>query len=104
LLGIPWHDALPAGELLGTKTVLTEFLAYVRLGALPPEALEPRSRTILAYALCGFANFMSLGIMVTGLITMVPERRDEVLQFGLKSLLAGSLATFTSACFAGLLL
>lgn len=104
LLGIPWHDALPAGELLGTKTVLTEFLAYVRLGELPPEALEPRSRTILAYALCGFANFMSLGIMVTGLITMVPERRDEVLQFGMKSLIAGSLATFTSACFAGLLL
>jgi CNT family concentrative nucleoside transporter len=104
LLGIPWHDALPAGELLGTKTVLTEFLAYVRLGELPPEALDQRSRTILAYALCGFANFMSLGIMVTGLITMVPERRDEVLQFGMKSLIAGSLATFTSACFAGLLL
>ncbi len=104
LLGIPWRDALPAGELLGTKTVLTEFLAYVRLGELPPELLEPRSRTILAYALCGFANFMSLGIMVTGLITMVPERRDEVLQFGMKSLVAGSLATFTSACFAGLLL
>jgi CNT family concentrative nucleoside transporter len=104
LLGIPWHDALQAGELLGTKTVLTEFLAYVRLGELPPEALDPRSRTILTYALCGFANFMSLGIMVTGLITMVPERRDEVLQFGAKSLVAGSLATFTSACFAGLLL
>jgi CNT family concentrative nucleoside transporter len=104
LLGIPWRDALPAGELLGTKTVLTEFLAYVRLGEMPAEMLEPRSRTIMAYALCGFANFMSLGIMVTGLITMVPERRDDVLRFGMKSLVAGSLATFTSACVAGLLL
>jgi CNT family concentrative nucleoside transporter len=104
LLGIPWRDALISGELLGTKTVLTEFLAYVRLGEIPPEALDPRSRTIIAYALCGFASFMSLGIMVTGLITMVPERRDEVLQFGMKSLVAGSLATFTSACMAGLFL
>jgi CNT family concentrative nucleoside transporter len=104
LLGIPWSEALVAGELLGTRTMLTEFLAYVRLGELPPEVLSPRSSTIMAYALCGFANFMGLGIMVTGFITMVPERRDEVLKFGLKSLVAGSLATFTSACLAGLLL
>jgi len=104
LLGIPWSESLLAGELLGTKIVLTEFLAYVQLGQIPPEELSLRSRTIIAYALCGFANFISLGIMVTGLITMVPERRDEILRFGMKSLLAGSLATFTSACIAGLLL
>lgn len=104
MLGIPWSEALLAGELLGTKTVLTEFLAYVRLGEIPAEELSLRSRTIMAYALCGFANFISLGIMVTGLITMIPGRRDEVLQFGMKSLIAGSLATFTSACLAGLLL
>jgi CNT family concentrative nucleoside transporter len=103
LLGIPWKDALISGELLGAKTVLTEFIAYVRLGEIPADALSMRSRTIITYALCGFANFISLGIMVTGLVTMVPERRDEILGFGMKSLLAGSLATFTSACFAGLL-
>jgi len=104
MLGIPRSEALLAGELLGTKTVLTEFLAYVRLGQIPAEELSLRSRTIMAYALCGFANFISLGIMVTGLITMIPERRGEGLQFGMKSLIAGSLATFTSACLAGLLL
>ncbi len=104
LMGIPWRDALLSGELLGAKTVLTEFIAYVRLGELPPEALEARTRTILAYALCGFANFISLGIMVTGLITMVPERRETVLRLGMRSLVAGSLATFSSACLVGLLL
>lgn len=104
LMGIPWRDALTSGELLGAKTVLTEFIAYVRLGELPVEALGERSRLILTYALCGFANFISLGIMLTGLITMVPERRDEILRLGMKSLVAGSLATFTSACVVGVLL
>jgi len=104
LMGIPWSEALKTGELLGTKTVLTEFIAYVHLGALPVDELSLRSRTIVTYALCGFANFISLGIMVTGLITMVPERRDEILHFGFKSLAAGSLATFTSACVVGVLL
>jgi CNT family concentrative nucleoside transporter len=104
LMGIPWREALPAGELLGAKTVLTEFIAYVRLGELPAETLSLRSRTIVAYALCGFANFISLGIMVTGLIAMVPERRAEILRFGFKALWAGSLATFTSACLVGILL
>lgn len=103
LIGIPWQEALVSGEILGTKPVLTEFIAYVRLGEIPAEAMSLRTRTILTYALCGFANFISLGIMVTGLITMVPERREEILRFGMKSLLAGGLATFTSACFAGLL-
>jgi len=103
LIGIPWQEALVSGEILGTKPVLTEFIAYVRLGEIPVEAMSLRTRTILTYALCGFANFISLGIMVTGLITMVPERREEILRFGMKSLLAGGLATFTSACFAGLL-
>jgi len=104
LMGIPWSEALKTGELLGTKTVLTEFIAYVHLGQLPVDELSVRSRTIITYALCGFANFISLGIMVTGLITMVPERREEVLRFGFKSLVAGSLATFTSACMVAVLL
>lgn len=103
LIGISWQDALISGELLGTKPVLTEFIAYVRLGELPADAMSLRSRTILTYALCGFANFISLGIMLAGLITMVPERRDELLQLGLKSLVAGGVATLTSACFAGML-
>ena len=104
LMGIPWRDALQAGELLGIKTFLTEVIAYVRLGELPVDALSQRSRTIITYALCGFANFVSLGIMVMGLITMVPERREEILRFGFRSLVAGSLATFTSACVVGILL
>jgi concentrative nucleoside transporter, CNT family len=104
LMGIPWSEALKTGELLGTKTVLTEFIAYVHLGALPVDELSQRTRTIITYALCGFANFISLGIMVTGLITMVPERREEILRFGFKSLVAGSLATFSSACVVGVLL
>ena len=104
LMGIPWGDAMQAGELLGIKAFLTEFIAYVRLGELPADALSLRSRTIIAYALCGFANFVSLGIMVMGLITMVPERRDEILRFGFSSLVAGSLATFTSACLVGILI
>jgi CNT family concentrative nucleoside transporter len=104
LMGIPWSDAPRTGELLGTKTVLTEFIAYVQLGALPADELSVRSRTIITYALCGFANFISLGIMLTGLITIVPERRDEILRLGFKSLWAGSLATFTSACVVGVLL
>ena len=104
LMGIPWREALQTGELLGTKTVLTEFIAYVHLGGLPVDALSLRSKTIITYALCGFANFISLGIMVTGLITMVPERREEILRFGFKSLVAGSLATFSSACVVAVLL
>jgi CNT family concentrative nucleoside transporter len=103
-MGIPWSEAPRTGELLGTKTVLTEFIAYVQLGALPADELSVRSRTIITYALCGFANFISLGIMLTGLITIVPERRDEILRLGFKSLWAGSLATFTSACVVGVLL
>jgi CNT family concentrative nucleoside transporter len=104
LMGIPWREAMQTGELLGAKTVLTEFIAYVRLAELPVEALSLRSRTIITYALCGFANFISLGIMVTGLVTMVPERRDEILRLGFRSLLAGSMATFTSACVIGVLI
>ena len=104
LLGISWSESLLAGELLGVKTVLTEFIAYVRLGEIPSEALSLRSRTILAYALCGFANFISLGIMLTGLITLVPERREEILRFGFPSLLAGSLATFSSAAMVSVLI
>lgn len=103
LLGIPWREALTAGSLLGTKTVLNELLAYLDLAALPPQALSPHSRLIMTYALCGFANFGSLGIMLAGMGTMVPERRGEIVALGLKSIVAGTLATCMTGAVVGLL-
>jgi CNT family concentrative nucleoside transporter len=83
--------------------VLNEFIAYLDLAKLPPEALTPRSRLILTYALCGFANFGSVGILVGGLGAMVPERRHEVVSLGLRSMVSGTLATLTSGAVAGML-
>lgn len=103
LMGIPWEEALRAGELLGIKTVLNELLAYLRFAALPPEALGDRSRVILTYALCGFANFGSLGIMIGGLAAIAPERRAEIAGLGMKSILSGTLATLMTGSVAGLL-
>lgn len=102
LMGIPWAEATTAGALMGTKTVLNEFIAYLELSKLPPEALEPRSRLIMLYALCGFANFGSLGIMIGGLTAMAPERRPEIVQLGLKTLVSGTLATCMTAAVIGI--
>jgi CNT family concentrative nucleoside transporter len=102
LLGIPWSEALQAGQLMGVKTVLTELIAYIQLGQLPAGALSPRSAVIMTYALCGFASFMSVGIMVTGLVVMVPERREEIVSLGMKSLVAGTVVTSTTACIVGM--
>lgn len=103
LIGVPWHEAAVAGSLLGKKTVLNEFLAYLDLAALPPEALSERSRLLLTYALAGFANFGSLGIMLGGLGAMLPaERRNELAALGLKSVLAGLLTTCLTAAMVGL--
>ena len=104
LMGIPADEMLQAGSLMGIKTILNEFLAYLELVKLPPGALSERSRMIMLYALCGFANFGSLGIMLGGLGTMVPERRVEIAGLGLKSILAGTLATMMTGAYAGLLL
>ena len=93
MFGIPWAEAQTAGSLMGTKTILNEFLAFIDLSQLPPEALSLRSRLIMTYALCSFANFGSLGIMIGGLGSMVPERRTEVVSLGIRSLIAGTLAT-----------
>lgn len=101
MLGIPWEEAVQAGQLMGIKTVQTEFIAYIKLGGLPTDALSTRSAVIMTYALCGFANFMSLGIMVTGLVVMAPDRRGDILGFGVKSLVAGTIATSTTACIVG---
>jgi len=103
LLGIPWSEALTAGSLLGTKTVLNEFVAYLDLAALPAEALGERSRLIMVYALCGFANFGSLGIMIGGLGAMAPERRDEIVSLGMKSILAGVMATCMTGAVVGII-
>ena len=98
LAGVPWAEAQAAGALLGTKTVLNELVAYIDLSSA---GLSERSRLLMTYALCGFANFGSLGIMIGGLGTMCPERRGEVVALGIKSIVAGTLATcFTAASVA----
>jgi len=104
LAGIPWSEAQAAGALMGTKTVLNEFIAYLELARLPEDALSPRSRLIMIYALCGFANFGSLGIMIGGLMTMAPERRAEIVSLGAKTLIAGTLATLVAGSVVGVVL
>jgi CNT family concentrative nucleoside transporter len=103
LIGVPWAEAQTAGALMGVKTILNEFIAYLELAALPPEALSERSRLIMTYALCGFANFGSLGIMIGGLGAMAPERRGEIVALGMKSILAGTLATLMTGAMVALL-
>jgi CNT family concentrative nucleoside transporter len=103
LMGVPWQEAQTAGALMGVKTVLNEFIAYLQLAQLPPDALGLRSRLIMTYALCGFANFGSLGIMIAGLTTMAPQRRDDVLALGGKSIIAGTLATCCTGAVVGAL-
>ncbi|MDH3211953.1 MAG: NupC/NupG family nucleoside CNT transporter [Myxococcales bacterium] len=105
LMGVPWHDAVQVGGLLGLKTVLNEFIAYQELSeALRAGSLSPRSGVIASYALCGFANFGSLAILMGGLAGLAPSRSGEVAQLGMRSILSGSLATFMTACVAGILL
>ncbi len=103
LLGVPWEDAATAGTLLGEKTVLNEFVAYVHLQE-QFEVLQPRSVTILTYALCGFANFSSIAIQIGGIGALAPERRHDLARLGLRALVAGTLACFMTACIAGLLI
>jgi CNT family concentrative nucleoside transporter len=103
LMGVPWSEAPAAGSLMGIKTILNEFLAYLRLAALPAGTLSDRSEIIMTYALCGFANFGSLGILIGGLSTMVPERRDEVVALGPRSIVAGTLATCCTGAVVGIL-
>jgi CNT family concentrative nucleoside transporter len=101
LTGVPWDEAAVAGQLLGTKTVLNEFIAFIDLARLPPEVLSPRSRIVMTYALCGFANFGSLGILLGGLTAMAPERRDEIVALGLRTLVSGTLATCATGAMVG---
>jgi len=103
LIGLPWPQAVTAGSLMGTKTVLNELIAYVDLSRLGPDALDPRSRLIMLYAMCGFANFASLGIMVGGLGTMAPGRRHEINSLGLKSIVSGTLTTCLMGAIVGVM-
>jgi concentrative nucleoside transporter, CNT family len=102
LAGVSWAEARAAGALIGTKTVLNELVAYLELSQM--SQLSERSRIILTYALCGFANFGSLGIMIGGLSTMAPERRGEIVGLGMKSIVAGTLATCLTAAAVALIL
>ena len=102
LFGIPWPQAQTAGYLMGTKTILNELLAFLEMAKLPAEALDPRSRLIMTYALCSFANFGSLGILIGGLGSLAPERRDEIVGLGMKALVAGTLATCMTGAVIGI--
>ncbi len=104
LFGIPWAEARVAGYLMGTKTILNELLAFLELAKLPADALDPRTRLIMTYALSSFANFGSLGILIGGLGSLAPERRDEVAALGMKALAAGTLATCMTGAVIGIFL
>ena len=104
LMGIPWQESMLAGTLLGTKTVLNELIAFFALAALEPGQLSTKSTLIMTYAICGFANFGSLGIMIGGLSAMCPERRLEIMALAPRSLVSGTLATCMTGAIAGLIL
>jgi CNT family concentrative nucleoside transporter len=93
LLGVPWSEATIAGRLMGTKTVLNELIAYLDMSQLPVGALSTRASLIMTYAMCGFANFGSLGIMIGGMGTMVPDRRSEIVSLGMRTIVSGTMAT-----------
>jgi CNT family concentrative nucleoside transporter len=102
-MGVPWRDAPTIGNLLGTRMVLNEFVAYSQLGPLK-DALDPRSFTIATFALCGFANFSSIGIQIGGIGALAPNRRHDLARLGLRAMFAGTLANFLTATIAGFLL
>jgi CNT family concentrative nucleoside transporter len=105
LMGVPWQDCEKVGALLGERVVLNEFMAYLHLGAdIKAGAIEPRSTQITTYALCGFANFASIAIQIGGIGALVPQRRGELAQLGLKAMIGGLLACYCTACVAGMLL
>lgn len=104
LAGIPWSEAPTAGALMGTKTVLNELIAYLDMAHLSEGALSERSRIIMIYCLCGFANFGSLGILIGGMATMVPERRNEIVELGFRSIVGGTLSTLMIGSIVGVLI
>jgi CNT family concentrative nucleoside transporter len=103
LMGVPWSEAKVSGSLMGVKTVLNEFLGYLNLAALPEGTLSERTRLIMTYAMCGFANFGSLGIMIGGMGAMAKKRRNEIVGLGIKSIVAGTIATCMTGALVGML-
>jgi len=103
LMGVPSSEAMTAGSLMGIKTILNEFIAYVEMSKLPADALSDRSRLIMLYAMCGFANFGSLGIMIGGLTVMAPSRRAEIIELGPKTIVSGTLSTCAIGAIVGML-
>lgn len=103
MMGISWHDATVAGNLLGTKTILNEVVAFIGLADLSDSAISPHAKLIMTYALCGFANLSSIGIQIGGIGTMAPERRQEVIALGFRAVLAGTIASCMSGTIVGLL-
>ena len=103
LMGVPWPEATTAGALMGTKTILNELLGYLQMSQLKPGALSSKSLLIMTYAMCGFANPGSLGIMIGGMGTMAPGRRTEIVSLGLRSIIAGTLATCMTGAVVGII-
>ena len=103
LMGVPWQESATAGALMGTKTILNELIAYLDMSRLAEGSLSPKSKIIMTYAMCGFANPGSLGIMIGGMGTMAPERWDEIVSFGFKSIIAGTIATCMTGAVVGLI-
>ncbi len=103
LIGVPWAETSAAAALMATKTVLNEFVAYLNFSSMPVDAFSARTRMILTYSLCGFANFGSLGIVIGGLGAMVPSRRAEIVELGMRTILSGTIATCMSGAVAGAL-
>jgi CNT family concentrative nucleoside transporter len=103
LMGVSWKDAFTIGNLLGTRLVLNEFVAFLQLGPLQSQ-LDPRSFTIATYALCGFANLSSIAIQIGGIGALAPSRKSDLARLGLRAMAAGTMANFMSACIAGMLL
>jgi concentrative nucleoside transporter, CNT family len=101
LIGVPWHEATAIGNLLGTRMVLNEFVAFAQLGTMRA-ALDPRTFTIATFALCGFANFSSIGIQIGGIGALAPEQRDQLAKFGIRAMLAGTMANLISASIVGI--
>jgi CNT family concentrative nucleoside transporter len=105
LMGVPAHDCVAVGQILGERIVLNEFVGYLDLTTNAKQlALDPRSFTIATYALCGFANFSSIAIQVGGIGSLAPERRGEMAKIGFRAMIGGLLASYTTAAIAGILL
>ena len=103
LFGIPWAQAATAGSLMGIKTILNELVAYLHLAALPKGVLDARSTLIMVYAMCGFANLGSVGIMIAGMSTLIPERRDEIVPLAMRAIISGTFASGLTGAMIGLL-